>query len=135
MSTEILSKWAVVQTGAYTADGVVVPFVAPDGQRMPSILFTDPDHGKCVRKKKRLLLLAGRYRQLGQGSNSDMILGTPVLGVVPITIEQPKKQPRVIPIAAAEPPKNLADDMVATSDAEVKPESKRGRKRHEAAVA
>lgn len=135
MATEMHSVWAVVQTGAYTTDGVVVPFTTPDGQRVPAILFSHPDHQTCIRKRKRLLLIASRVRQLGQGSQSDMVIATPVLGVVPLTVELPKKQPR-----PAQTPSPVVEangtPPVPTTPAEPPAEpAKRSRKHHESAAA
>lgn len=100
MSTENVSLWAVVQTGAHTIAGDVVPFVTQDGNRCPAVLYTHPDYQTCIRRRKRLLLLASRHRQLGPPGSSDMLVATPLLGVVPLQIEMPKKQPRK-PVMAA----------------------------------
>lgn len=92
MSTETVSLWAVVQTGAHTIAGDVVPFVTPDGKRCPAVLFTHADYQTCIRRRKRLLLIASRHRQLGPPGSSDMLVATPLLGVVPLQIEIPKKK-------------------------------------------
>jgi hypothetical protein len=135
MASEQVSKWAVVQTGAYTTDGIVVPFVTPDGQRVPSVLFVDADHGRCVRKRKRLLLMASRHKQLGQGSQSDMVLATPVLGVVPITLDVPVKKPRPVPTPAANGTPAEVIPPVTADDIKADMASKRSRKHHEPAAA
>ena len=135
MSADQVSKWAVVQTGAYTTDGVVVPFVTPDGQRVPSVLFVDADHGRCVRKRKRLLLMASRFQQFGQGSNSDMVLATPVLGVVPLVVNVPKSKPRpVVPAASPNGPP-ITPPVPQTPAAPPEPAKKPDRKHVETAKA
>lgn len=102
------TMFAVVQTGAITPTADIVPFKSDEGQRTPAILFVHADRDKCITRRNRIIRESSRIHIQNAGGNSDYLTCTPVLGVVQLEVDLPKK--RIRPVAPPTPTANGTGD-------------------------